>query len=112
MELFYLIRRENLDEFVVEFTKLENPNANAQDWEGNSYLHIACTIENTEFVSTLLSHPFLCDINLQNQDGKTPLMIAALNHDVKTMQVFSIVALISLSLIVLGEMFSFLLHGK
>src|SRR3990167_4182546 len=47
------------------------------DTEGNTLLHLAVLEENSDKVSLLLRDPLHAnDINIQNEDGQTPLLLA------------------------------------
>ena len=49
---------------------------------GNTALHIACTVNNSSFVDTLVKHR-QCDLGIKNSDGNTPLHVACLQGNNK-----------------------------
>ena len=56
---------------------LEQPKllVNEADYEGWTALHLACLWNKIEVVKKLLTHPFI-EMEIKNQQGKTPLMVA------------------------------------
>ena len=64
-----------LFEMLIEFNECiineVNPN-------GQTPLHIACTVENMEYIPVLTQNP-TCDLNIQDDNGDTALHIAACN---------------------------------
>ncbi len=58
-------------------------NPNAPDARGNTPLHLAVAHTNTRVINTLLADPNV-EVNVANNRGITPLMMAALNGDIDT----------------------------
>lgn len=62
---------------IVEYLLKAGVNPNQTDWRGSTPLHYACAKGNTQIVVALLSYPGV-DAGVQDNCGRTPLLISAL----------------------------------
>ena len=60
----------------IMLIEMKEFNVNEEGRSGQTPLHVACIVENMEYIQALLQYP-TCDLNIQDDNGDTALHIAA-----------------------------------
>lgn len=64
-------------ESIVSYLLTRNINIDATNWDGQSALHVTVQTDNVQIIKMLLANG--ADVNLKDNNGNTPLMLAQLN---------------------------------
>ena len=74
--LMHFIKNDAPPEIIKSLIESKEVNSSHRDALGDTALHNACQFDNEYAVRLLLEHLEIADLNLRNDDGKTPFLIA------------------------------------